>query len=168
MTHYFSNKKNKDIEHIDKKNKSFRNIDLAASALTIPKFLNSLDRAKGINPSIMVKLPSNNSESCIFYTATGIPKEEGLYLAELFSKGLYIQRNIEESLTMELSEIEDLLLGICLLWHENFVGKISLSKFVNILQQNEINDISERTLKARKDKAKYWLMQWPSQLPLIS
>jgi hypothetical protein len=35
----------------------------------------------------MVKLPSNNSESCIFYTATGIPKEEGLYLAELFSKG---------------------------------------------------------------------------------
>ena len=49
----------------------------------------------------MVKLPSNNSESCIFYTATGIPKEEGLYLAELFSKGLYIQRNIEESLTME-------------------------------------------------------------------
>ncbi|MGJ4418867.1 hypothetical protein ACP8S1_25930, partial [Klebsiella pneumoniae] len=119
-------------------------------------------------PSIMVKLPSNNSESCIFYTATGIPKEEGLYLAELFSKGLYIQRNIEESLTMELREIEDLLLGICLLWHESFVGKISLSKFVNILQQNEINDISERTLKARKDKAKYWLMQWPSQLPLIS
>ncbi len=40
--------------------------------------------------------------------------------------------------------------------------------FLNILQQNEINDISERTLKARKDKAKYWLMQWPSQLPLIS
>ncbi|HDS9847128.1 hypothetical protein AB0174_24100 [Klebsiella quasipneumoniae] len=168
MTHYFSNKKNKDIEHIDKKNKSFRNIDLAASVLIIPKFLNNLDRAKGINPSIMVKLPSNNSESCIFYTATGIPKEEGLYLAELFSKGLYIQRNIEESLTMELREIEDLLLGICLLWHESFVGKISLSKFVNILQQNEINDISERTLKARKDKAKYWLMQWPSQLPLIS
>ncbi|MDH8008414.1 hypothetical protein QIG60_26485, partial [Klebsiella pneumoniae] len=82
MTHYFSNKKNKDIEHIDKKNKSFRNIDLAASVLIIPKFLNNLDRAKGINPSIMVKLPSNNSESCIFYTATGIPKEEGLYLAE--------------------------------------------------------------------------------------
>ena len=136
--------------------------------LIIPKFLNNLDRAKGINPSIMVKLPSNNSESCIFYTATGIPKEEGLYLAELFSKGLYIQRNIEESLTMELREIEDLLLGICLLWHESFVGKISLSKFVNILQQNEINDISERTLKARKDTAKYWLMQWPSQLPLIS
>ncbi|HBW8853945.1 TPA: hypothetical protein MFN53_004753 [Klebsiella pneumoniae] len=27
---------------------------------------------------------------------------------------------------------------------------------------------AERTLKARKDKAKYWLMQWPSQLPLIS
>jgi hypothetical protein len=68
------------ITGIDKKNKSFRNIDLAASALTIPKFLNSLDRAKGINPSIMVKLPSNNSESCIFYTATGIPKKKDYIL----------------------------------------------------------------------------------------
>ncbi|HID4048384.1 TPA: hypothetical protein ACXE9F_004932 [Pluralibacter gergoviae] len=168
MTHYFSNKKNKDIELIDKKNRSFRNINLAASALTIPNFLNSLDRAQGRNPGIMVQLPSSNSETCIFYTATGISKQERLYLAELFSKGLYFQRNLEESLTMELSEIEDLLLGICFLWHESFVGKISRSKFVNILQENKINDISERTLKAREDKAKYWLMQWPSQRPLTA
>lgn len=116
----------------------------------------------------MVQLPSSNSETCIFYTATGISKQERLYLAELFSKGLYFQRNLEESLTMELSEIEDLLLGICFLWHESFVGKISRSKFVNILQENKINDISERTLKAREDKAKYWLMQWPSQRPLTA
>ena len=44
--------------------------------------------------------------------------------AMLSLKSLSFQRNIEESLTMELSEIEDLLLGICLLWNENFVGNV--------------------------------------------
>jgi len=168
MMHYFSNKNKKDIENIDKKNKSFKNLNLAASALTIPMFLNGLDSAQGRNASIMVQLPSCNSDTCVFYTATGTSKEDGLYLAELFSNGLYIQRSLEESLTIELKEIEDLLLGICFLWHENFVDKISLRKFVDILQDNEINDISERTLKARKDKAENWLMQWPSQRPLIA
>ena len=105
--------------------------------------------------------------SRLFLIMTGVYSGSGS-LAELFSNGLYIQRSLEESLTIELKEIEDLLIGICFLWHENFVDKISLRKFVDILQDNEINDISERTLKARKDKAENWLMQWPSQRPLIA
>ncbi|EBV2407302.1 hypothetical protein E1914_23195 [Salmonella enterica subsp. enterica serovar Chester] len=168
MTHYFSNKNKKDIEDINERNKFFKNLHLAESALIIPRYLNGLDNAQGRNTSIMVQLPSCNSETCVFYTATGTSKEDGLYLAQLFSNGLYIQKSLEESLKIELKEIEDLLLGICFLWHETFVDKISLMKFVDILQDNEINDISERTLKARKDKAKNWLMQWPNQCPLIA
>ncbi|MCU1798448.1 hypothetical protein CUU45_14360 [Pectobacterium polaris] len=161
MKHYFSNENIDDIEYIVERNLLFKNLKLADSALLIPMYLNNFDSSQWMKPNIMVQLPSDNSETCIFYTPTNISKENSLYLAGVFCKGQYLQETLEENLTMEVSALEDLLLGICFLWYNLFVNKTSVSKFVGILQVNEINEISERALKVRINKAKDWLEQWP-------
>ncbi|EMZ5446862.1 hypothetical protein KDV41_09785 [Providencia stuartii] len=161
MKHYFSNKNSDNIECIAERNLFFKKLNLASSVLMIPMFLNNFDSSQWMKPNIMVQLPSGNTNTCIFYTPTNISKEDSLYLAGVFCKGQYLQETLEENLTMEISALEDLLLGICFLWYNLFVDKTSVSKFIGILQANEINEISERALKVRINKAKNWLKQWP-------
>jgi hypothetical protein len=161
MKHYFINEKNDNVEHIFKKNMRFKNINLAESTLLIPMYLSNFDSSQWMKPAIMVELPSERSKNCIFYAPEGTSKEMSLYLAGLFCRGQYTQETLDENLTIKVSELENLLLGICFIWHNTFVNKVSVSKFVDILQDSKVSEISERALKVRIEKAKFWLKQWP-------
>ncbi|EML0298699.1 hypothetical protein V9636_002725 [Vibrio parahaemolyticus] len=161
MKHYFSHENNDNIEYIAKNNMYFKNLNLADSALLIPMYLSNFDISQWMKPAIMVQLPSEDSKTCIFYAPEGASKEMSLYLAGLFCRGQYTQETLEANLTMKVSKLEDLLLGICFIWHNTFVNKVSVSKFVDILQISGISELNERTLKVRINKAQSWLEQWP-------
>ncbi|MBF4496017.1 hypothetical protein [Vibrio vulnificus] len=166
MEHYFGDKNNTSIEHIAQRNMSFKKLGLAQSVLLIPKYLNEFDSSQWLKEPIMVKYPSDRTKFCVFYAPENLSKEKGLYLAGLLCKGQYIEETLKENLNMEVEELEDLLLGICYLWHNTIIRKISLSKFLDTLQSTVGSEISERTLRKRVDKAKYWLEQWPKVAPL--
>ncbi|WP_048662531.1 hypothetical protein [Vibrio crassostreae] len=161
MKHYFSHENSDNIEYITKRNMYFKDLKLADSALLIPMYLSHFDSSQWMKPAIMAQLPSENLQTCIFYAPESTSKELSLYLAGLLCKGQYAKETLEERLTMKVSKLENLLLGICFLWQNTFDKKTSVSKFVDTLQVNEISEISERTLNMRADKAKYWLEQWP-------
>ncbi len=156
MTHYLGSKDKPSNEQLVKLNMFYKQLRLDITALIIPQCLN-IDTSPWFKKSVWVQM----GKTCTFFGPSSLPLEERLSLASLLITNQYTVQTLKDNMLMETKQLEHLLLGICYLWHNTMIERISQSRFLDYLVTYSLGNMTEATLRKRIAIARKWLKQWP-------
>ncbi|SHF37915.1 hypothetical protein SAMN02745753_01837 [Marinomonas polaris DSM 16579] len=156
MGHYV-NSSQLSNEQLTELNQRYRNTRLDIVALMIPRSL-KIDTSQLFKKSITLQL----GNPCKFYGPSNLQLEERLYLASLLVTGQYTLQTLKDNQKLESRYLENVLIGVCYLWHNVMIKKISQEDFLDLLVQHSLDDMSTATLRKRIKLAQEWLKKWPN------